>query len=147
MDQLRSAGIPPYCKTMVIEYANALGDVGEVARALATIDEGLAHCTRNEELWCLPEMLHAKGELLLLDADSSGIAAAKAHFKKSLALARKQSARSWELRAATSLARLQKQLHREKPAQQVLARTYGRFTEGFETPDVGAAKLLLSDRS
>jgi predicted ATPase len=147
MDQLRSAGIPPYCKTMVIEYAKALGDVGEVARALATIDEGLAHATRNEELWCLPEILRAKGELMLLDEDPDGIAAAEDHFKKSLALARKQSALAWELRAATSLARLQKQQHRETQAQQLLARTYARFTEGFETPDMRAAKLLLSELS
>jgi predicted ATPase len=145
MGQLRSAGIPPYCKTMVAEYAKALGDVGEVARALTTIDEGLAHSTRNEELWCLPEMLRAKGELLLLCADPEGIAAAEDYFKKSLLLARRQSALSWELRAATSLARLQKHQHREKQAQQLLARTYARFTEGFDTPDLKAAKLLLDE--
>jgi len=145
MDQLRSAGIPPYCKTMVIEHAKALGDVGEVARALATIEEALAHCARNEELWCLPEILRVKGELLLLDAGSKGIAAAELHFKDSLALARKQTALSWELRTATSLARFQKQQHHEEEAEKLLARAVARFAEGFETPDIRAAKLLLSE--
>ena len=147
MDKLRAAGLALYCKTTAIEYAKALGSVGEIARALATIDEALAHSTRNEELWCLPEMLRVKGELLLLESGSNGIPAAELHFQKSLALARKQTALSWELRAATSLARLQKQLHREKEAKELLARTFGRFTEGFDTPDVRAAKLLLSELS
>jgi predicted ATPase/DNA-binding winged helix-turn-helix (wHTH) protein len=145
MDELRAAGLAPYCKTTAIEYAKALGSVGEIARALATIDEALAHSTRNEELWCLPEMLRVKGELLLLDAGSTGIPAAESHFHKSLALARKQTALSWELRTAISLARLQKQQHREKEARELLARPFARFTEGFETPDVKAAKLLLNE--
>ena len=145
MDELRGAGIAAYCKSTVSEYAECLGRIGEIARAQAEIDEALAQCAQNEELWCLPELLRVKGELSLLEAGASGRSAAESDFQKSLALARKQTALSWELRTVTSLARLQKQKHQEKEAKELLARTYARFTEGFGTPDVNAAKLLLSE--
>lgn len=146
MDELRGAGIASYCKSTVSEYAECLGRIGEIARAQAEINEALSQCTRNKELWCLPELLRVKGELALL-ADPNGIAAAESSFQESLALARKQTALSWELRTATSLARLQRRQHHEKKAKDVLARTYGRFNEGFQTPDLKAAKLLLSQLS
>jgi predicted ATPase len=93
----------------------------------------------------LPELLRVKGELLLLEADPNGAPAAESHFQKSLALARQQEALSWELRTATSLARLQRKQGREGQAKKLLARTYARFTEGFGTADMRAAKLLLSE--
>jgi len=144
MDELRGAGIAAYCKSTVSEYAECLGRIGEIARAQAEIDEALAQCTRNDELWCLPELLRVKGDLSLL-ADPNEHATAESLFKKSLALARRQAALSWELRAATSLARLQMQRNRPKHAKQLLSRVFGRFTEGFATPDMRAAKLLLTE--
>ncbi|MFC3106675.1 hypothetical protein ACFOFO_01645 [Undibacterium arcticum] len=109
------------------------------------INEALAQSKRNDELWCMPELLRVKAELLLLEADSNGVSAAENHFQKSFALARQQGALSWELRTATSLARLQKKQRREEQAQKLLAATYARFTEGFGTADVRAAKLLLGE--
>ena len=144
MDELRGAGIAAYCKSTVSEYAEVLGRDGEVARAEAEIDEALAQCTRNEELWCLPELLRVKGELSLL-AGPTGLVTAEGLFQKSIALARKQTALSWELRSAISLARLHQQKDREKQAKQILSRTYDRITEGFGTPDMRAAKLLLAE--
>ena len=145
MDELRGAGIAAYCKSTVSEYAECLGRGGEIARAQAEIDEALAQCAHNEELWCLPELLRVKGELSLLAAGSDGRSGAERHLRKSLALARKQTALSWELRTAISLARLQRQQHQAKEAKALLAHTYARFTEGFETPDVKVAKSLLDE--
>src|SRR5271155_1479534 len=121
MDELRGAGIAAYCKSTVSEYAECLGRIGEIARGQAEIDEALAQCTRNEELWCLPELLRVKGELSLLAAGPNGSSAAESHFQKSLALARKQTALSWELRTATSVARLQEQQQHDKEANELLA--------------------------
>jgi len=144
MDELRGAGIAAYCKSTVSEYAECLGRVGEIARAQAEIDEALAQCTGNQELWCFPELLRVKGGLSLL-ADANGHATAESLLKKSLTLARQQSALSWELRSAISLARLHKEQNRAREAKQLLARIYGRFTEGFATPDMTTAKLLLAE--
>ena len=70
---------------------------------------------------------------------------AEDHFGQALDWARRQGALSWELRAATSLARLWRDQHRPKAARDILAAVYDRFTEGFETTDLKAAKLLLDD--
>jgi len=143
--ELREAGYALYRTAALNEYADALRSVGEITRAQAAIDEALAQSKRNEELWCLPELLRVKGELLLLEAQPKGVPEAERHFQRSLALARQQAALSWELRTAMSLARLRKQQHREKQAKVLLARTHARFTQGFGTADLRAAKLLLSE--
>ena len=114
IDELGNAGYALYRTAALSEYAQALGGVGDIARALVAIDEALAQSKRNEELWCLPELLRVKGELLLLEADPNGVPAAERHFQRSLALARRQKALSWELRTAISLARLRK-AQRHKP--------------------------------
>jgi hypothetical protein len=142
IDELREAGFTLYHTAALCEYAGALASVGELARAHVAINEALAQSTRNDELWCMPELLRVKGELVLLKASSNNVSAAENYFHKSLALARQQGALSWELRAATSLARLQKKEGIEGQAQRVLARTYARCSEGFETTDMREAKSL-----
>lgn len=146
IDELREAGYALYHTAALCEYAEALGRAGEIGPAQAAINEALAQSKRNEELWCMPELLRIKGELLLLESDANELAA-RNRFKKSLALAHQQGALSWELRTATSLARLEKQHHRklhgQGEEQKLLARTYARFTEGFNTADLRAATLLL----
>ena len=67
----------------------------------------------------------------------------EAHFERALAIARDQRARSWELRAATSLARRWCEQGKRRQAYDLLAPVYGWFTEGFETPDLKQAKVLL----
>ena len=143
IDELGSAGYALYRTAALSEYAQALGGVGDIARALAAIEEALAQSKRNEELWCLPELLRVKGELLLLEAGPNAVRAAERHFQRSLALARQQKALSWELRTAISLARLKRPQHRKPQERKLLARTYARVTEGFGTADMRAAKLLL----
>jgi predicted ATPase/DNA-binding winged helix-turn-helix (wHTH) protein len=143
IDELREAGFTLYHTVALCEYAGALGRLGEFARAQAAINEALAQSTRNDELWCMPELLRVKGELVWLEADSNGVSAAETYFHKSLALAQQQGALSWELRAATSLARLQTKEGIEGQAQKLLARAYARCLEGFETTDMTEAKSLL----
>ena len=66
-------------------------------------------------------------------------------FHQAIAIARRQSAKSWELRAATSLARLWQQQGKKKEARQMLAEIYGWFTEGFDTKELKEAKALLEE--
>ena len=85
-----------------------------------------------------------KGELLLLQAADGAAAAAEDHFRQAVDLASRQGALSWELRAATSLARLLRNQGRDLEAIVCLQPIYDRFTEGFGTADLIAAKQLLS---
>jgi predicted ATPase len=88
-------------------------------------------------------LLRVKGELLLLQGTPGASAAAEDHFQQALDWARRQGALSWELRAATSLARLQCDQGRPADAMALLQPVYDRFTEGFDTSDRKAAKALL----
>jgi predicted ATPase len=89
-----------------------------------------------------PEMYRVRGELRLKQGDSG---AADADFRTAIALAQKMSARAWELRAATSLARLLRDTGRRDEALTMLAEVYGWFTEGFDTADLKDAKALLDE--
>ena len=95
--------------------------------------------------WCTAEILRVKGERLLKATDLSAAAAAEEQFQAALDTARRQEALSLELRAAMSLARLWREQQRIRPAQDLLARVYSRFTEGFGTADLIAARALLQD--
>jgi predicted ATPase len=123
--------------------ADGLIGAGQVAQALVTIDEALARSEHNEERWCLAELLRIKGELVLLESAGRAAVAAEDHFLQALDWAHRQGALSWELRAATSLARLWQQQDRAADARGFLAPVYDRFTEGFDTADLKAAKALL----
>jgi predicted ATPase len=88
-------------------------------------------------------LLRIKGELLLSQGAPGATAAAEDHFRQALDWAHRQGALSWELRAASSLARLWRDQHRVKEARAVLGSVYARFTEGFETADLREARRLL----
>jgi predicted ATPase len=106
------------------------------------IDEALGRAEHNEELWYMPELQRIKGELLLLLGEP-GVTGAEDLFLRSLAGAHRLGALSWELRTAAGLARLRREQARTKEAHDLLAPIYRRFTEGFETTDLMAAKALL----
>jgi predicted ATPase len=126
------------------EMADALGRDGKVAEGLSIIDETLARSERNEERWCVAELLRIKGELILREGAPGATTAAEEHFLQSLDWACRQGALSWELRTSTSLARLQHDQGRIAEARNLLQSAYDRFSEGFETADLKTAKAHLN---
>jgi class 3 adenylate cyclase/predicted ATPase len=119
--------------------------VGRTKEALTRLDGALAIVERSGERVNLAEMLRLKGELILMD-DSSAIPKAENCFRDALEIARTQQARWWELRAATSLAKLMR-TNRRDDARAMLADIYIWFTEGFDTADLKDAKSLLDQLS
>ena len=128
---------------MLGSLAQGLAGSGEIAQGLATIDEALARSERDEELWCIAELLRTKGELVLLMGGPVAASGAEEHFQHALHWTRQQGILSMELRCATGLARLWHAQGRTELARELLAPLYGRFTEGFGTADLIAAKALL----
>jgi predicted ATPase len=125
------------------EMAEALGRAGEIADGLTVAEGAIERSEQNEGRWAIAELLRVKGELLLLRGTQEAAAAAEDHFRQALDWARRQSALSFELRAATSLARLLRDQGRPADALALLQPIYDRFTEGFDTSDLKTAKALI----
>jgi hypothetical protein len=96
-------------------------------------------------LWNTPELLRVDAALLLWHDVPGAIATAEAKLLRALVIARSQSALSWELRAAISLARLWRRQGRAAQAHDLLRATYAKFTEGFETHDLVHARSLMAE--
>jgi predicted ATPase len=126
------------------ELAASFGRAGQTTDGLAAAEQAIEQAAQTEGRWVLPESLRIKGELLLLQAADGATAAADDHFRQALDWAHRQGELSWELRAATSLARLLRNQGRDLEAIVCLQPIYDRFTEGFGTADLIAAKQLLS---
>jgi predicted ATPase/DNA-binding winged helix-turn-helix (wHTH) protein len=122
--------------------AEALGRAGRIAEGLALVEAGIEQFEANCHT---PELLRLKGELSLLHGRPGAAGSAEIHFRQALDDAREHGALSWELRAATSLARLLLNQGRPADATACLQPIYDRFTEGFSTADLIAAKQLLDD--
>lgn len=127
--------------------ATAYGKLGKFKQALAALDEALAFAERSGTHNCDAERCRLKGELTLqLDTptpESAIQSEAEACFLKAIGIAQSQRARSLELRAVMSLSRLWQVQGRQAEAHRMLAAIYGWFSEGFDTPDLQAAKALL----
>ena len=108
------------------------------------IGEAMAAVETAKERWCEAEVNRIAGEIALLSPEPD-VAKAEAYFERALAVAREQQAKSWELRAAMSSARLWRDQGRRQPARDLLSPVYGWFTEGFSTLDLKQAKALLDD--
>jgi predicted ATPase len=121
-----------------------MGRAGEVAQALETIESAIGRSEGRKERWCLPDLLRIKGELLLQENVPNAATTASTCFRRALDLAIEQSALSWQLRAATSLAQLRRGQRNVEDARNVLGPVYGQFTEGFATRDLTEAKQLLA---
>jgi predicted ATPase len=102
----------------------------------------MARCEPTCRHFYLPEMMRIKGEFL---ASGLHLSEAETWFSRSLDVAREQSALAWELRTATSLVHLWARQGRSDEAQRLLRAVYDRFTEGFDTLDLRAAKRLLDE--
>jgi predicted ATPase/DNA-binding winged helix-turn-helix (wHTH) protein len=107
--------------------------------------EAIAHAQSAPASWHTPEILRATGELTLKKAGVSALPGAEALFRRSLAIAHRQDALSWELRSAMSLARLLRQQGQSLEAYDLLAPVFDRFTEGFTTFDLVQARTLLKE--
>jgi predicted ATPase/DNA-binding winged helix-turn-helix (wHTH) protein len=128
---------------LLAELAAGLGRAGQIAEGLGVVDDALARAEQTEAGWCLAELLRTKGELHLLERVPIAVETAERCFHRALDVARDQGALSWELRSAMSLARLWHGQQRVTQARKLLGPVYRRFTEGFETADLVAAKALL----
>jgi predicted ATPase len=126
--------------------AKAYGTGAQAEEGLTVLAEALAALERTGERAHVPELYRIKGELLLNAVCGVQHAElAEECFQQALAIARRQQARSWELRAALSLSRLWQQQGKRAEARQLLAPIYSWFTEGFDTPDLQEARFLLDE--
>jgi predicted ATPase/DNA-binding winged helix-turn-helix (wHTH) protein len=144
-DEPAAAGSAPRLISFLV--AAASGHAGQIADGLPEIEEAIMRSEHTEERWLIAELLRVKGELLLVRGVPGAAATAEGHFRRALDLALRQGALSWELRAATSLARLLRDRGRSADATALLQPVYDRFTEEFATADLIAAKALLDDLS
>ena len=130
--------LPYYLSLLALGY----GKAGRAEEGLACIDEALSEARAHNERWWDAELHRMRGEFLLLHgADASD---GEAALLRAISIARSQQARSLELRATMSLARLWITQHRSDDARRRLKDVYSWFTEGLETPDLQAARLLLA---
>jgi predicted ATPase len=123
--------------------AQGMAGLGQIGKALATVDQALTRADRGAERWYVAELLRIKGEFLIQEATAQSVSAGEDCLKKALDAAQEQGALFWKLRAAISLARLRIRQDRHDDARQVLAPAYDRFTEGFETADLRSARAIL----
>jgi predicted ATPase len=123
--------------------ADALARAGQIEESLATLAEALALMQRTGEAFHGAELHRLRGELLRRQRAASADHEAEGCFRQALAIARRQEARSLELRAAMSLTRLCHKQGRQAEARPLLGACYDWFTEGFDTPDLREAKALL----
>jgi predicted ATPase/DNA-binding winged helix-turn-helix (wHTH) protein len=133
------------------EYKGALAlglaGTGRLDEALIALDDAMAADRKKSDGrgWYAPELLRIKGELLLQQAADQLALAAEDCFNQAAQMAREQGALFWELRVALSVARLRVSQGRQHEARAPLAAVYDRFTEGFATADMLAARTLLDE--
>ena len=135
-----SLWVPLYLSSLASAYARN----GQFADAERCIGEASAMAGATGESWCNAEIDRIAGEVALSLPQPNSIKA-EAYFERALTVARQQQAKSWELRAAMSLARLWRDQGKVQQARELLAAVYGWFTEGFDTLDLKEAKALLEE--
>ena len=132
--------IPHFLGLQAETYARA----NRIDDGLASVAEALALADKTEQHCWQAELNRIKGELLLA-ASTNNHTEAENCFSQALDIARRQQAKSWELRAAVSLGHLWRQQGKVEEAHKMLSEIYGWFTEGFDTSDLKEAKALLDD--
>jgi adenylate cyclase len=140
--QAAGAGIARPCFLLLLTEAHAAA--GQIEAGLGVLDDAVALVERTGERYQEAEIHRLRGALLL-QRSVSDAPQAEAAFQQALAVARRQQARSWELRAATSLARLWRQQGKRAAARDLLAPTCAWFTEGLEMADLREARALLEE--
>jgi class 3 adenylate cyclase/predicted ATPase len=139
---MQSTGTTMWMPFWLSYLARANAEIGQPDDARRCIGEAMAAVETAKERWCEAEVNRIAGEIALLSPEPD-VAKAETYFERALAVARKQQAKSWELRAAMSMARLWRDQGKRDEARDLLAHVYGWFTEGFDTLDLKEAKALL----
>jgi tetratricopeptide (TPR) repeat protein len=142
----RTMGSKAFIPFFLSHLARAQSELGQLEEAWRSIREAIRTVDTTKERWFEAEVLRIAGELALKSPETNA-AKAVSYFERALAVARAQQARSWELRAAMSLARLWRGQGRRADAHDLLAPVYGWFIEGFDTLDLKEAKALLDELS
>jgi predicted ATPase len=140
----RALGVRLHIPAFLSLQAELLTKAGGWSESLTVLDEALATVTATGERWFESDLHRLKAEALIAGAPSN-TAEAEASLDRALAVAREQSAKFWELRAATTLAKLLRDQGRRREAGDLLTPVYGWFAEGFDTPVLQAAKDLLDE--
>ena len=140
----RSTGATAWIPSFLPYLAAACADLGQLRDAWRHIDEAIVAVEETKEKWWEAEVNRVAGELALKSPERDATKAAT-YFERALAVARQQQAKSWELRAAMSMARLWRDQGKPQQARELLAPVYGWFTEGFDTRDLKEAKALLKE--
>jgi predicted ATPase len=147
-----ASGVKAWCATgatcwtplhmLFLAHAHAM--LGQLDDARRCIGEAMVASEASKESWCDADIHRLAGDIVLLSGETD-TAKAEAYFERALAIARQQQAKSFELRAAMSLARLWRGQGKQDAARSLLGPLHGWFTEGFDTPDLREAKALLDE--
>jgi predicted ATPase len=140
----RSTGSTTWVPWHLSFLASAYVELGQFDDAWRCIGEAMTAVETTKERWCEAEINRIAGEIALKSPEPE-TAKAEACFERALEVARQQEAKSWELRAAMSMARLWRDQGKVQQAGELLIPVYGWFTEGFDTRDLKEAKALLDE--
>jgi predicted ATPase len=140
----QSAGAKMFMPLFLGYAARTYLDVGKFEAAYHSVQEAMTAIKATGERWIEAEVNRVAGEIAAKSPER-GTTNAEVHFQTALQIARKQQAKSWELRASMSLARLWRDQGKPQQAREMLAPVYGWFTEGFDTLDLKEAKALLEE--
>jgi predicted ATPase len=140
----KTTGSTVFMPWYLSDLSRAHAERGQFDHAWCCIREAMAAIETTKESWYEAEVHRVAGEVALRSPDG-GATKAQTCFERALAVARQQQAKSWELRAAMSMARLWRDQGKPQQARELLAPIYGWFTEGFDTLDLKEAKALLDE--
>ena len=141
---LRSTGSTWSLPTWLSYLAKTYADLRQFENAWRCISEAIVAVEKTKERWFEADINRMAGAITLKSPEPDA-AKAEAYFQRALAIAREQQAKSWELRAAMSMAPLWRDQEKPQQARELLAPVYGWFTEGFETLDLKKAKASLDE--
>ncbi len=144
MDAHDRAGAKLDRSSIYAMLAELFNDFGQICQAKQHLEAAFVHILECDERYLEAELWRLRGQLVRAQ-NGSAAKEVEACFRRAIAIAQEQGARAWELRAATSLARLLTEQGERHKAHDLLAPIYGWFTEGFDTPDLNDAKVLLDD--
>ena len=140
----RSTGAKIYVPLYLSFLTRAHAELSQIEEAWRCVGDAMTAMESTKETWWQPEINRVAGEIALIPPQPDAMKA-QSHFERALSVARQQQAKSWELRAAMSLARLWRDQGEPQQARELLAPVYGWFTEGFDTRDLKEAKALLEE--